>query len=134
MANDSPNGLRFTQIPPEVGDAFHASHGTARGIKFWQGSHVRNYLNIFSTEPMGLFGDPAGVDPLIGALRDPNFSVVHEGAEALGTIGDRRALAALTALRKWWPRRPRDYQKRRGRAAVRQAIRRIAAHHFRILD
>ncbi|MDZ7413064.1 MAG: HEAT repeat domain-containing protein, partial [candidate division KSB1 bacterium] len=45
----------------------------------------------------------AAVEPLVGCLRDEDSDVREAAAEALGKIGDKRAIAALAAaLADWW--------------------------------
>ena len=49
----------------------------------------------YAARALGRIGDPAAVDGLIDALRDPDEDVRADAAEALGCLGDGRAAAAL---------------------------------------
>ena len=52
---------------------------------------------------LGDIGNPKAVEPLINALQDPGANVRHGAADALGKIGDLRAVIPLQELGKGDP-------------------------------
>jgi len=58
---------------------------------------ARKEVNQSCVEALAQIGE-ASVEPLIGALRDPAAEIRQRAAEALGQIGDRRALDGLVAV------------------------------------
>lgn len=48
-----------------------------------------------AAESLARLGDPRAVDPLVSALRDPDWRVRRKAAWALGVLGDPRAVTPL---------------------------------------
>jgi HEAT repeat protein len=53
---------------------------------------------MVAAQILGKIGDPQGVEPLIGCLRDSDGSVILAAVRALGRLGDQRAVDPLIAL------------------------------------
>jgi HEAT repeat protein len=58
------------------------------------------YVRIWAVSALGDLGDPGDVDRLLPLLDDPSVQVRAVTAEALGKLGDRKALEPLRVARR----------------------------------